>query len=193
MKLIKYFKYTSRNINLGKYPMGIVFLIMCIIVALSSNMLLRMQPEDIKYTVFDILSHISGVSGITGTLSLVFPIIPAFCYVIITLIDFDKSIYQIIRGESRAEIWNKQVFHIITIALFFSVIIVIGGYIYSGLLVGDFTNGWNSKESYIYTITGNQDSWIEIVKLFSTYKMIPIIFISTLLGLCSFGFLICTL
>lgn len=141
---------------------------------------------------FDILCSFEG-NGLLDAFAYVFVIIPIFSALIIYLIDTNNSLIRSIRYGDRNKIWNKNVSLILISTLLLSVFLVIGGYLISGLFLKGYNNTWNTKLGYPYMIYGTTKIWPKLSMLLATYKVIPIFWITTFLGLSFIGILIYTL
>lgn len=191
MKFHNAFRSFFRNIKYSSKWNLFIFSAMLLIVALGAINLSNKTPYGGgKYGIFDILVHVSALDGITGRLRLVFPVLPAFIFILIVMTDSDNRVFCLIRCTSREGIWKIECVYVILLSLIFSIIIVFGGYILSGILVNSFQNLWNTPESYVYKLAAHEKDWPAFSKLFVTYKMLPITFVSYFLGLNAFGFLV---
>ncbi|WP_286909822.1 hypothetical protein [Clostridium sp. UBA1652] len=190
MKPTKMFKDLLRNLNSNKYKIFFAIIIMFSVVIPSIKYLVDIAPKEMNLSIFDALCHVGGEYGFLGNRPLAIPIVPVFSFILISLLDSEKKIFFIVRGVSRKSIWNKQSFYIIIFSLVFSIILVFGGYLISGMLIGSFNNNWRSETSFPYSIIGATNEWETAYNMFFTYKMLIILSTSTFLGLCSIGFLI---
>jgi len=193
MKPTRIFYSFYRNIKAIKYRFIVIFIIMSLLLISTAISSMHRTPSSIKCSVFDILLHSLGKEGILGILSLTFIIVPTFSFILISIIDFEKSIFYLVRSKSRESIWNKEALFIIILSFIFSIVLVFGGYLASGLIVEGFRNNWSSTDSFTYSLIGRDENWKQISTIFSTYKMMLYILTSNFLGLCTIGFFICTI
>lgn len=193
MKLIKLAKSFFKTLNAKKYSVIFIIFVAWVLLTYKSVALLHGIPNGVKYSAFDILADISGTAGITGVLSLNFVIIPSYAIILINLIDFRNKPMFLIRSKNRDTVWKMQAIFIVIFSLLFSIMIILGGYLLSGLITGTFSNNWKMTNSYAFSLIGNSQEWGQISNNFVTSKMLIYTFISNFLGLCASGFLICTL
>ena len=165
------------------------FFIVIISFIYSNKILVSAMPEGIKLSIFDLIILPTG-GGIASTMSLSFPVMPIFCFLLINILNFGNNNHVIIKEKSRKEIWNKQCKLILIVSFIYSVVIIAVGYISSGLILSDFANKWNSNESYIYNLLGNTEKWDQITGVIDTPKLLLLIFIGVFLGLSAIGFFI---
>jgi|GEM_PF-3235145 len=193
MKPIKCVRVFYRNIKAIKYRIILSLIIIVLLMTLIGLDYIKTKPQNINLSVFDILCHVSGFTGFTGILALIFPIVPIYTFLLISLIEHENSSLFLLRSPSRIYIWRMRICFSFLLAIIFSVLIVFGGYIIAGSLLGSFKNNWSSADSFVYSIAGQLKEWPSLVNSFKTYKILPIVFLSNLLGLTAVGVLISTL
>ncbi|WP_035289337.1 hypothetical protein [Clostridium sp. KNHs214] len=192
-------KFTSlindfyKKLLLIKYRVFISLFIMYVVLICLARVYVSSIPTDIKVSIFDMLCDVYKGFGIVGVSRYIFPIIPVFTFILISLLDFDNKIVCLIRYHSRRSIWRKRVLYTINLSFLFSVIIVLGGYLASGILMGGFENKWINTEGTIYKLLGEPTNWSTLFSKFTSYKILFFIFTSNFLGLCAIGLLICTM
>ncbi|WP_346930171.1 hypothetical protein [Clostridium sp.] len=140
---------------------------------------------------FDILNAFNGW-GLISKSSYMILIIPIFSALIIYIVDYNNSLIKMIRHRSRNRLWNKKIRLILISAFLLSILLVIGGYLVSGVFVKGYNNTWNTELGLPYLIYGNTEIWSDLSNLLVTYKVILIFGITTFLGLCFIGIFICT-
>lgn len=170
-------------------------IIMFVLLLLKTILFLKSIPKDIDMVIsaYELYIHPDGEYGVLGRLSWVFPIIPIFIFVIICLTNSLYSKYVVIRYEDRKNIWREHALYIVMVSFIFALLILICGYILGGLLTGNFRNNWTSSNSYVYKNFNKIMDLSLIPKYFFGYKLILISFIGSMLGLCTYGFLMCIL
>ncbi|MFT8350441.1 hypothetical protein [Clostridium saccharoperbutylacetonicum] len=186
MRFIKEFKQKIQNINMIKLEIGTCIIFILIDFVIIGRHLIKTKPINFNISIFDILCLPMG-GGILGTISLSFPIIPIFAFIVIRLLDFEINDVYLIRLKSRKKIWNSRIKFIVALSFIYSLIVVFGGYTISGILLKDFKNGWNLENSIIYNCINNVEIWGKVSHMILTYKMLPVIFISFFLGTCAIG------
>lgn len=186
MKFIREFKQKMKNVNMIKLEICICIIFILTDFVIIGRHLKNTVPTNLNISIFDILCLPVG-GGILGRISVSFPIIPIFSFLVITLLDFEKNVFYLLRLKSRKNIWNSRMKFIIILSFMYSLIVVFGGYLISGILLKNFNNGWNLENSIIYNCIKDVKIWGKVSDMFLTYKMLPLIFISFFLGTCAIG------
>lgn len=191
MKFTDIIHYFYRNLISIKYRVCLSFFIMYISVIYLAKKYIDSLPPNIEISVFDMLCDVYKGLGMVGISRYVFPIIPLFAFTLISMIDFDNKTLWLIRYNSRRNIWNKQFVFTLSISFLYSIVIILGGYLVSGILIGSFNNNWTNTNGIVYKLLGEPANWHEISNDFISYKILFFIFTSNFLGLCATGLLIC--
>ncbi len=175
-------------------------LIFCIIIFIISlyNPLYNMRSvlnlaihDGYELSNFDILHAFNGW-GLISKSSYMILIIPIFSALIIYIVDYNNSLIRRIRHKSRNRLWNKKIRLILISAFLLSTLLVIGGYLVSGVFLKGYNNTWNTKLGLPYFVYGNTEIWSSLSNLLVTYKVLLVFWITTFLGLCFIGIFICT-
>ncbi|WP_346871253.1 hypothetical protein [Clostridium sp. UBA5119] len=140
---------------------------------------------------FDILHAFNGW-GLISKSSYIILIIPIFSALIIYIVDYNNSLIRRIRYKSRNRIWNKNITLILISAFLLSTLLVIGGYLISGVFVKGYNNTWNTELGLPYLTYGNTEIWNDLSNLLVTYKVLLVFWITTFFGLSFIGIFICT-
>lgn len=191
MKITKIINSFYRSVIVIKYRVCISLLVMFTTLIVLSGNYIKGFPIKIKLSVFDMLCDVYKGLGVMGISRYMCFIIPAFAFTLISIVDIDNKLFCIVRYKFRKSIWNKQVSYTIVLALIYSFIVVIGGYIVSGIFIGSFENSWASDKGLVYKLMDNPQNWNDISSRFSSYKILINLFISNFLGLSSIGLFIC--
>lgn len=195
MKHTKRIDCFFRNFKIMKYTILYVTFLVLFIEAIVLNVVMKTAPKDIIDTIsiFDLLACPSESSSAIGKAMLVFPVIPAFIYLLIKLIDLDNEVFSLIRNNSKNLIWNKMLLYTFLMSLIFAVVMILGGYIVSGLILGNFNNDWVNSNSYIYSLFPIDNPWENLSNYFITTKLLFKLSISYFLGFSMIGMLVCFL
>lgn len=178
-----------------------IILVFCIVIfILSLYRPLLFIKEDLNVAInsgfklsnFDILCCFQTNNGLIDFQSYMFIIIPLFSALIIYIIDTNNSLLKIIKYKDRNTVWNKNILLILISAFLLSTLLVIGGYLVSGVILKGFNNTWNTELGLPYKIYGTTEIWSGLSNLLVTYKVILIFWITTFLGLSFIGVFICT-
>lgn len=154
----------------------------------SKNMMATV-PNGVKLSLFDLIS-LPNSGGLISKISLAFPIIPIYCFLLVSLLNIDNKAIVIIREKSKEKLWNKTTYNVILFSLIFSIIITLTSVLLSGILLKGFTNGWIDKGSIIYEMMGNSERWNLIRENMMSMKILSKIFFGLFLGLSAIGFVI---
>lgn len=192
MKLTSMTNNFYRNMFSIKYRIFTSFFIMNISLIYLAKIYINSIPQNVKVSIFDMLCDVYKGMGIVGISRYIFPIIPLFVFMLISIIDFDNKTLWLIRQDSRKSIWNRQVLYTVKLSLIYSIAIIFGGYLASGILIGSFDNKWTNSDGFVYKLLGEPSSWSDISSKFDSYKILFFIFTSNFFGLCAIGLLICT-
>jgi len=192
MKIINMINNFYRNILLIKYRVFISSFMMYIGSIYLAKVNANSFTTKTNISIFDIVCDVYKKGGIVGQFRYVFPIIPLFVFILISILDLDNKTMWLVRYNSRKNIWNRQVVYTIYLAFIFSILIIFGGYLVSGILIGSFNNKWISSDGFIYILMGKPNNWSEIANSFATYKILFFTFTSNFLGLCAIGLSVCT-
>ncbi|MDF2504703.1 hypothetical protein [Clostridium sp.] len=191
MKITNIINNFYRNVLLIKYRVFIGSFMMYIGLIYLAKAYINSVSTNIKVSIFDMLCDVYKGSGIVGYSRYIFPIIPLFVFVLISIIDINNKTVWLARYKSRKNIWNRQVVYTIYLSFIYSILIILGGYLASGVLIGSFNNKWITKDGFVYKLLGEPSNWSIISSYFTSYKILFFIFTSNFLGLCTIGLLIC--
>lgn len=145
-------------------------------------------------SVFDLMIPPSPIQGgIFGKKSIAMSIVIVFILLIISVLRHENEIYTIVRQKSRENIWKNQSKKILIISFLYSIIVVLMAYLISGIMLGDFTNTWGSKESTIFSTYGNAEVVGKLAPYLNTGFLLGIIFLALFIGLTGIGLLIAAL
>ncbi len=186
MRFIKESKQKIKIVNMIKLEIWICTIFILTDFVIMGRHLINTAPTNLNISIFDILCLPMG-GGILGTISLSFPIIPIFVFLVIRLLDFESHDIYLLRLKSRKQIWNSQIRFIVSLSFIYSLIVVFGGYVISGIILKDFNNGWNLENSIIYNYIRDAKIWEKVSHIILTYKMLPLIFMNIFLGTCAIG------
>ncbi|GEM_PF-2134539 len=150
---------------------------------------------DLSLSIWDLIIYPDATSlidgnGALGKKSVAIPITIMFILLVISNISFDSGNYIILREKSRVDFWKKQSKRIVMISFLYSVIVVLEAYVISGVMIGDFTNRWCSKQSIIYYTYGNTYIFDKLTPYLNTGLLLGIIFVGLFLGLTCIGLLV---
>lgn len=186
MRFIKEFKQKIKIVNMIKLEVWICTTFILTGFAIMGRHLIKTAPTNFNISIFDILCLPVG-GGVLGSISLSFPIIPAFAFIVIRVLDYENQDIYLLRLKSREQIWNSRIRFIVSLSFIYSLIVVAGGYSISGIILKDFTNRWNLENSIIYNCIRDDKIWEKVSHIILTYKMLPLIFMSIFLGTCAIG------
>lgn len=186
MRFIKEFKQKIKIVNMIKLEILICTIFILTDFVIMGRHLINTVPTSLNISIFDILCLPVG-GGILGPVSLSFPIVPIFSFIVIRLLDFENHDIYLLRLKSREQIWNGRIRLIVSLSFIYSLIVVFGGYVISGIILKDFKNGWNLENSIIYNCIRDTKMWEKVSHIILTYKMLPLIFMSIFLGTCAIG------
>ncbi|MFR1709713.1 MAG: hypothetical protein ACLSV2_12495 [Clostridium sp.] len=141
---------------------------------------------------FDILSSFQDVGNV-DFISYMYIIIPLFVTLIIYVVDTNNGLIRMIRYGDRNRIWNKNILLILASSFLLSILLVIGGYLVSGIILGSYKNLWNTETGLPYLLYGKTKIWGNLSQLLVSHKVIFIFWIMTFLGLSFIGAFICTI
>lgn len=166
----------------------VILLLMVTILSIYINIsvLIETAPEAANLSILDTISMQLG-GGSISAITLTFPIIPLFCFLILNIISYDDSNQVITRTTKRKDLWIRQVKLVTIISIIYSVIIVGISYIIGGTILGNFTNRWTEDSGYIFEVLSNQANWMEIKRFLTTPVILIFILLSLILGLILIG------
>lgn len=148
--------------------------------------------DGLQLSNFDFLRSFGDYDGLIDYKNYILIIIPLFSVLIIYLIDTNNVLLKTIRYKNRNEVWNKNIFLIIISAFLLSILLVIGGYLISGVFLKGYNNTWNSELGLPYKLYGTTEIWSSLSSFLVTYKILLVFWTTTFLGLCFIGIFICT-
>lgn len=176
--------------NVGFLTKPILYSILIIFLAF----LLQIMPaNDIEgISILDLVSELGGDAGITNILIMVFIIVPLITFSMFHVLKNTEVHYKLLRLQSRVRIWNNIVILIIIYSFIFSIFLVLGGYIISGIFLNDFTNNWiNMQGSFFYLLDSNdQKNFAVYSEQLTTTRVLTILFFTKFLGLLVIAILI---
>lgn len=135
-----------------------------------------------KLSNFDVLCSFENI-GVLDFNNYMFIIIPLFMIVMIYLLNKNNSLVYVARFKSRSDIWYKRTRFSLKSSFILSVILVIGSYLVSLVMLGGFQNEWNTINGIPYIILGNTEQWAQTCEFLVSYKILLIFLITTFLGL----------
>lgn len=185
MRHFKIKNYFQRNdINLILLCSAIIF-----ILAVARPFIYRKEDLELakkfgyQLSNFDIICSFNN-EGILDFQNYMYVIIPLFSAIIIYMVNINRSLIRVLRYGSKNKVWNKNFLLGIVVAFILSTLLVIGGYLVSGIILKGYNNTWNTENGLPYKMLGNTEMWITVSHILVSYKVFLIFLITTFLGLC---------
>ncbi|PEI67984.1 hypothetical protein [Bacillus wiedmannii] len=145
-----------------------------------------------EMSVFDLVTDLTGQAGSSNMAILVFLITPFVTFSILNYIDKQERYNKLLKMGSRKKVWTSNVISILYFSLLLTIIIVLGGYLFSGIILGSFENSWVSEKGAFYELLEKEDknNFDYYVVNLGTLKIISILFLTKFLGLSVLGILV---
>lgn len=192
MKFLSYSKHFCRNCFIERYKILACMVVLFLSFFYGCVATIKTAPKGVEVSIFDLLECPVQPVGILNIYSLPFVSL-IFIVILIKIVDLTNNEYYLVRSKFREDIWERQVIFILLLAFIYSLIVIIGGYLISGITIGSFHNNWTSNTSLIYKAIGENVNWKSKVSLFKDYKILLILYSSLFLGLTLVGSLVCLL
>ncbi|MCY7834362.1 hypothetical protein MOD54_06075 [Bacillus spizizenii] len=94
-----------------------------------------------QLSIFDFLSDLNGIMGLTNKNVMIFILIPIICLTVLLIMKQEETYNKIIKLPSRKSVWNQHVIISLVYIFLLTFTLVFGGYIIGGLIFG-FDNKW---------------------------------------------------
>lgn len=193
-------KFFKNKLHISKRELSSIVAFSFSIFILSFYRLVLFLKEELMVAVengfqlsnFDILFSFQS-TGIIDAYSFTFVIIPIFVLLVLFSIDYNNKTIRLIRYKNRKNLWNKNTAMILTSALLLSLLLVLGGYLVSGVILNGYNNTWNTEKGLPYLLYGTSKIWKNLSELLVSYKVLFIFGVTTFLGLSFVGLLVSTL
>ncbi|MED4515055.1 hypothetical protein P9247_03040 [Bacillus subtilis] len=137
-----------------------------------------------KLSIFDFLSDLNGIMGLTNKNVMVFILIPFICLTILLIMKREETYNRIIKLPSRTSVWNKTVIISLVYTFILTFILVLGGYLIGGLIFG-YENKWIGTNGQITVLLNNNKipNPEQYLNKLSTFNVLTIIFLTKFLCL----------
>lgn len=188
MKLFNFIPYMKKKV----FVYLLIYLSALISCFIIVNKDIISYHNEYSLSIFDLMIP-PFQNGIFDKKSIAMPIVIVFISLVISVLRHDNEIYVILRQKSRDDIWKNQSKKIIIISFIYSFIVVLMAYLISGIMLGDFSNTWGSKESNIFSMYGNAEVVGKLDPYLNTGFLLGIIFLALFIGLTGIGLLIVAL
>ncbi len=185
MKLFNFLLYIKKRL--------LIYLLICFFILTISfiygSKYIISSYNNYNLSIFDLIIFPGG-GGILNKKSMAMPIVIVFISLVIGIFRYGNETYVVLREKSRVDIWKNQSKRIAIVSFIYSIIVVLETYLISGIMLGDFTNRWVSKQSSLLYIYGNANIFDKLMPYLNTGFLLGMMLVALFLGLTGIGLLI---